>query len=125
MDPKGKKVLIVATTGPETPERCTAPFLFAREAAQKGAEVGICFIIRSVLLLKEGVAQTLYAKESGSPLSEFIRDALAAGVTFYVCDAALQMCDLAADDLIEEVENLIGPAFLITRGLEADLVLTF
>jgi hypothetical protein len=29
------------------------------------------------------------------------------------------------DDLIEEAENLVGPSFLITKGVEADLVLNF
>jgi predicted peroxiredoxin len=125
MDPTGRKVLIVATTGPKAPERCIAPFLFAREAALKGARVSVCFVLRGVLLLKKGVAETLYAKEGGDPLSDFVRHALVAGVEFYVCDAALQMCDMTPDDLIEEVENLVGPSFLITKGIEADLVLNF
>ena len=125
MDPKGKRVLVVATTGPEAPERCTAPFFFASEAARKGADVSICFILRSALLLKKGVARDMRAKEGGRPLSDFIRLALKAGVEFYVCDAALQMCDMAPDDLIEEIENLVGPSFPITQGLEADLVLSF
>jgi predicted peroxiredoxin len=125
MDPTGKKVLIVATTGPEAPERCVAPFLFAREAALKGAEVGVCFVLRGALLLKQGVAETLYGKEGGDPLSDFVRQSLVAGVTFYVCAAALEMCDMTPDDLIEEVENLVGPSFLITKGIEADLVLSF
>lgn len=125
MDFTGKQVLIVATTGPEAPERCAAPFFFAREAALKGAKVGICFVLQSALLLKKGVAETLYAKEGGHPLSTFVKAALRAGVEFDICDAALQMCDLTPDDLIEEVENLVGPSFLIAQGLEADLVLSF
>lgn len=125
MSPTGKRVLIVATTGPEAPERCAAPFFFAREAALKGAKVSLCFIVTSPLLLKKGVAETLRAKEDGSPLSNFIRRALRAGVEFHVCDAALQMCDMTPDDLIQEVESLVGPSFLITQGLEADLALNF
>ena len=125
MDPQGKTVFIVATTGPEAPERCTAPFFFGREAALKGARVSICFVLRSALLLKKGVAETLCAKEAGHPLSTFIKAALRAGVEFNVCDAALYMCDMTPDDLVEEVENLVGPSFLITKGLEADLTLSF
>ena len=125
MDPQGKTVLIVATTGPEAPERCTAPFFFGREAALQGAKVSICFILQSALLLKKGVAENLRAKEGGHPLSTFIKAALRAGVECHVCDAALQMCNMTPDDLIEEIENLVGPSFLITRGLEADLVLSF
>ena len=125
MDLKEKQVLIVATYGPEMKERCTAPFFFARAAALKGARTSICFIMQSAQLLKKGMAETLVAKEDGQPLSEFIRLALKAGVEFYVCDAALKACDLLPEDLIDEVENLVGPTFLITRGIEADLVLNF
>ena len=125
MDLTGKQVLIIATTGPEETERSTAPFFFARTAALKGARASICFILRSVLLLKKGVAETLYAKEDGQPLSEFIRLARKAGVEFYICDAALQACAMTPEDLIEEAENLVGPVFLITHGIEADLVLNF
>jgi predicted peroxiredoxin len=125
MDLKGKRVLIVATSGPEAKERCTAPFFFARAAALQGAHTSICFIMQSAGLLKQGVAEALYAKEDGQPLHEFIRLALKAGVEFYVCDAALKACDMSPDDLIEEAENLVGPTFLITQGIEADLVLNF
>jgi len=30
---------------------------------------------------------------------------------------------MTPDDLIEAVENLVGPSFLIDKGIEADLVL--
>jgi len=125
MDLKEKQVLIIATSGPEVKERCMAPFFFARAAALKGARTIICFIMQSAQLLKKGVAETLIAKEDGQPLSEFIRLARKAGVEFYVCDAALKACDLLPEDLIDEVENLVGPTFLITQGVEADLVLNF
>jgi predicted peroxiredoxin len=71
------------------------------------------------------VVETLYAKDDGRPLSDFIRLALKSGVEFFVCDAALQACDMTPDDLIPEVDNLVGPSFLITKGLDADLVLNF
>lgn len=125
MDYKNAKVLIVATCGPENPERCAAPFFFAQQAADLGASVSICFILQSPLLLKPGIAENLRAKEGGSPISDFIQIALKAGVEFNVCDAALKMNDMSPDDMIEEVDNLVGPSFLVTRGLESDLVLSF
>ena len=125
MNVKDASVLIVATCGPETPDRCAAPFYFAQKAAALGAKVGICFILHSALLLKQGVAETVYAKEGGRPVSDFIARALEYGVEFYVCDASLKMTDMSPDELIEEVDNLVGPNFLITKGIEADLVLNF
>lgn len=125
METIGKKVLITATYGPANPERCPGAFLFAQEAAQAGAEVSLCFVLQAPLLLKKGIAGDLYAKEGGRSIRQFIEEALSAGVNFYVCDAALQLCDMTPEDLIDEVENLVGPAFVITQGFDADLVLNF
>ncbi len=120
-----KKVLIVATCGPELPQRTPAPFLFAQHAAAQGHQVSICFVLQAPLLLKRDLIGVVRAKEGGRTMREWVDDTLAAGVTLYVCDAALQLCDMTPDDLIDEVENLVGPSFLITQGLASDLVLTF
>ena len=112
----GKHVLVVATFGPANPERCPAPFMFAGEAAKAGAEAGICFVLQAPQLLKRGIAQGLRPKEGGRTIREFIDEALALGVHFYVCDAALELCDMTAEDLIEEVEELVGPSFVVKQG---------
>jgi predicted peroxiredoxin len=125
MDPKGKSVLIVATFGPEAPARCPAPFMFAQAGAASGAEVSLFFVLQGVRLLKRGIAETVYAKEGGRSMRQFMDEALQAGAKFYVCAAALELNDMTPDDLVDEVENLVGPSFLITKGLEADLVLSF
>ena len=122
---KSKKVLITATYGPANPERCPGAFLFAQEAAKAGADVSLCFVLQAPLLLKHNVAETLYVKEGGRSIREFMDEAMDAGVQFYVCDAALELCDMKAEDLIEEVDLLVGPSFVIQEGLKADLVLNF
>jgi predicted peroxiredoxin len=58
-------------------------------------------------------------------MSEFIQNALNADVKFYVCAASLELNDMSPDDLIEEVDNLVGSIFLTEKGLESDLVLNF
>ncbi len=125
MHSTGKQVLIVATCGPELPQRTPAPFLFAQHAAAQGHQVSICFVLQAPLLLKRDLIETVRAKEGGRTMREWVDETLAAGVTFYVCDAALQLCDMTPDDLIDEIENLVGPSFLITQGLASDLVLSF
>ena len=122
---ESKKVFITATYGPANPERCPGAFLFAQEAAKTGAEVSLCFVLQAPLLLKKGVAETLYAKEGGRSIREFIDDTLAAGVMFYACDAAMELCDMTPEDMIEEIDMLVGPSFVITEGLKSDLVLNF
>lgn len=121
----GKHVLVVATFGSDNPERCPAPFMFAGEAVKAGAEAEICFVLQAPLLLKRGVAENLRAREEGRTIREFIDEALAMGVKFRVCDAALQLCKMTPEDLIDEVEELVGPGFLIRQGLKSDLVLSF
>lgn len=121
----GKKVLVVATFGSENPERCPGPFVFAVEAARAGAEARIVFVLQAPLILKQGVAENLRPKEDARTIREFIDEALETGVSFYVCDTALQLCDMAPEDLIEEAEDLVGPSFLIKEGLKSDLVLSF
>jgi predicted peroxiredoxin len=125
VDPEGAKVLIVMTSGPNTPERCAAPFFFAQGAAALEAEVGMFFTMAGTQLLKRGVADNLYAKEGGRSITQFIQDTLDAGVTFYVCAASLELNDMSPDDLIEDVDNLVGSTFLVTKGLESDLVMNF
>ena len=120
-----EKVLIVMTSGPDTPERCAAPFFFATGAAAMGYDVSMFFTMQGTKLLQQGVAEKVYPKEGGRPISEFIQNALNADVQFFVCSASLELNDMAPDDLIEEVDNLVGSLFLTEKGLESDLVLNF
>ena len=125
MTAETEKVLIVMTSGPDTPERCAAPFFFATGAAAMGYDVSMFFTMQGTKLLQQGVAEKVYPKEGGRPISEFIQNALNADVQFFVCSASLELNDMAPDDLIEEVDNLVGSIFLTERGLESDLVLSF
>ena len=125
VEPEGSKVLIVMTSGPETPGRCITPFYFARGAANMKAEVSMFFTMQGTLLLKKGVAETVCTQEGGRPVSTFLKAAMAGGVKFYVCSASLELNDMTPDDLIDEVDNLVGRNFLISEGLASDLVLNF
>jgi predicted peroxiredoxin len=124
MDPKDKHVFIIASFGPECPDRCSAPFFFGQKAATLGARVEICFILQSALLLKKGIAETICVREGGRTVRQFLDAAVNSGVVLHVCDAALKLNEMSSDDLIDEVDSLVGPNFLITRGLEAGLVLS-
>ena len=61
-EPEGSKILIVMTSGPETPGRCVTPFYFARGAANMKADVSMFFTMQGTLLLKKGVAETVVRK---------------------------------------------------------------
>ncbi|PKO23969.1 MAG: sulfur reduction protein DsrE [Chloroflexi bacterium HGW-Chloroflexi-1] len=117
-------VLIIMTSGPDTPRRCATPFFFASLAAAMEYEVNMFFTIDGTLLLKKGLAETVYPKAGGKPVSAFIQDALDAGVNFMACTASTELHDLAPEDLIEGVK-MVGGATMWLLAEDSKTVLTF
>ncbi len=103
-----EKVLIVMTSGPDTPRRCATPFFFASLAAAMEYEVTMFFTIDGTLLLKKGMAETIYPKAGGKPVSDFLKDAMEAGVEFLACSASTELHDLKPEDLIDGVKMVGG-----------------
>jgi uncharacterized protein len=120
-----KSVLIVVTHGPDTPEMCGAPFLYAQDAAAQGCSVEMFFTTKGTRLLKKGTGEVTYPKAGGKSVREFISETVARGVRLLVCQPSLQLNSMAEDDLIQDADTLVGTAYLITQGLQADLVLSF
>lgn len=118
------QVLIVMTSGPDTPQRCATPFFLATLAAVMEQEVRMIFTIDGILLLKQGVAEQLFAREGGKYISEFMQEALDAGVELYGCAPALELHDMTTDDLVEGVQ-MAGGAALMQWAAESSVVLTF
>jgi predicted peroxiredoxin len=104
------KILIIMTSGPDTPRRCATPFFFATLGAAMDYEVTMFFTIDGTLLLKKGMAETVYPKEGGKPVSDFLQDAMDAGVKFTACTASMELHDLTVDDLIDDVKMVGGAA---------------
>jgi uncharacterized protein len=114
----------MVTSGPDTPRRCATPFFFASLAAAMENDVTMFFTIDGTLLLKKGVAETIYPKAGGEPVSYFLREALDAGVKMLACTASTDLHGLHPSDLIEEVE-MVGGATMLQLAEEATTVLTF
>ena len=119
------KVMIIMTSGPDTPRRCATPFFFATLGAAMEYEVTMFFTIDGTLLLKKGVAETVYPKEGGKPVSEFIQDAQDAGVRFMACTASTELHDIDPEtDMIDGVK-MVGGAWMWQEAEECETVLTF
>lgn len=103
------KILIIMTSGPDTPRRCATPFFFATLAAAMDYEVTMFFTIDGTLLLKKGMAETVYPKEGGKPVGDFLKDAQDAGVEFLACSASMELHDLKPEDLIDGI-TMVGGA---------------
>ncbi len=118
------RVMIIMTSGPDTPRRCATPFFFASLAAAMEYECIMFFTIDGTLLLKKGLAETVYPKAGGKPVSEFIQDAMDAGVQFLACTASTELHDLQPSDLIDGVK-MVGGASMWQLAEDSKTVLTF
>ena len=118
------KVMIIMTSGPDTPRRCATPFFFASLAAAMEYDVTMFFTIDGTLLLKKGMAETVYPKEGGKPVSNFIQDAIDADVTFLACTASTELHNLQPSDLIDGVK-MVGGAAMWQLAEDCKTVLTF
>ncbi len=118
------RVLIIMTSGPDTPRRCATPFFMASLGAAMEYQVDMFFTIDGTLLLKKGLAETVYPKAGGKPVSAFIQDALDAGVNFLACTASTELHDLTPEELIDGVK-MVGGATMWQLAEDAKTVLTF
>jgi len=118
------KILIVMTSGPETPRRCATPFFFATLAAAMEYEVTMFFTIDGTLLLKKGVAENVYPKAGGKPISAFIQDAVEAGVKFTACTASTELNDINLEDIMDGVK-MVGGAYMWQLAEDAKTTMTF
>jgi len=118
------QVFIIMTSGPDTPHRCATPFFFATLGAAMDYDVKMFFTIDGTLLLKKGLAETVYPKEGGKPVSDFLNDAIDAGVEFLACTASMELNDLEESDLIDGVK-MVGGATMWQIAEDSEIVLTF
>ncbi|HVC10827.1 MAG TPA: DsrE/DsrF/DrsH-like family protein [Burkholderiales bacterium] len=115
-----KLMIVMVNTDPKNGSELGAPFFQASVAAAMEYEVEVILTGRSGQLAIKGVAEKLHVKE-GSPKSvyDFIKDAHEAGVKFKVCTPTL---DLWGEDLIPEIEETVGGAYVISQAMDDDVV---
>lgn len=118
------KILIIMTSGPDTPRRCATPFFFATLATAMDYEVTMFFTIDGTLLLKKGLADNVFPKQGGKSAGEFMREAIESGVKMTACSASLELHDLKPEDLIPEAQ-IVGGASMWQMAEESKIVLTF
>lgn len=120
-----KKLVILQTSGLDTPFRLPSPFFIATAAAAMEMEAIMVFTAKGCGILKKGEAAKVLIKKGGKSIAYFLNLALDAGVKFYYCQPGLELMDMSADELIKEVDGVIGAAAFVDMVQEADIVLTF
>ncbi|MBM3373594.1 MAG: DsrE/DsrF/DrsH-like family protein [Betaproteobacteria bacterium] len=115
-------MIVMANTDPARAAELGAPFFQATVAAAMDYHVELVFTGSAGQLAKKGVAENLFVKQGASKsVYDFIRDAHEAGVKFKVCTPTLE---LWGDDLIPEVTEIVGGAYIIEQAMD-DEVVTF
>jgi len=115
-----KLMIIMVNTDPNNGSEMGAPFFQATVAAAMDYEVEVIMTGRAGELAKKGFAETLYAHE-GNPktIYDFIQEAHDAGVVFKVCTPTLE---LWGGDLIPEISETVGAAYIISEAMGGDTV---
>lgn len=115
-----KLMIVMVNTDPRNAAELGAPFFQASVAAAMEYDVEVVLTGRAGELAVKGVAEKLHVKE-GSPKSvyDFMKDAHEAGVKFKVCTPTL---DLWGEDLIPEIEETVGGAYVISQAMDDDVV---
>jgi len=115
-----KLMIVMVNTDPRNGAELGAPFFQATVAAAMEYEVEVILTGRAGELAVKGVAEKLHVKE-GSPKSvyDFMKDAHEAGVKFKVCTPTLE---LWGEDLIPEIEETVGGAYVISQAMDDDVV---
>lgn len=115
-----KLLIVMVNTDPKNGAELGAPFFQATVAAAMEYEVEVVLTGRAGELAVKGVAENLYVQD-GSPKSvyDFIKDAKEAGVRFKICTPTLE---LWGEDLIPEIEETVGGAYVIGEAMDDDTV---
>ncbi len=122
---KRSKLLIIQTSGSQTPDRVSPPFFIAATAAAMDMDATIVFTVNGASIVERRAAERISVQGGKSTLKSFLDEAVSAGVKRMVCHQSLDLNDLASDNLIDEVEEVVGAAALLDMTRDADHVLTF
>jgi len=126
IDNDEQSVLIIMTSGPSTPSRCATPFFLGSILAAMDADVRIFFTMEGVRLIQKGIAEDLVAMEGGKRIIDFLREAKAAGVKLNACMPAMPGYEIDIEnDLIDEVDEVVGGGVLADLILTSDKVISF
>lgn len=117
---KKKLLIVMSSSDPAQPASCYAPLFQATIAAALSHEVEVVLTGISGQLAIAGKAESVEINlDTHSTLYDVIQEAHHAGVIFRACNTSLEM---AAEELIPEVEEKVGAAHVIDEAMDDDTV---
>jgi predicted peroxiredoxin len=105
-----EKLVIMATHGPEDPERATIPFVMACAALASDVAVVMGFQADGVCLVQQGEADTVQAREF-PPLAKLLNDFRELGGTMLVCSPCAKSRGIA-ESLVPGAEIVAAARFV-------------
>lgn len=115
-----KLLIIMVNTDPNNSAALGTPFFQATVAAAMEYDVEVILTGRSGEMAIRGVAEKLYIKpDTNKTVYDIMREAYDAGVKFKVCTPTLE---LWGDDLIPEITETIGGAYVISEAMDDNTV---
>ena len=97
------KLLVVATHGPDDPNRATLAFLAAKSAKENGDDAEIFLMNDAVLLAKKGVAENIQGVGLAS-FPEVLEIVQILEIPIWVCKPCAEARGIKKEDLIEGAE---------------------
>lgn len=111
-----KLMIIMANSQPDNVNQLISPLSQATIAAAMEFEVEMVFTGHAGAIVKSGEAQKLtLPADPERNVYHLIQEAKNAGVKFKVCTTALEVW---GDDLIPEIEETVGGAYLISEAMD-------
>ena len=117
---KKKLLIIMSNADPEKPDSCYAPLFQATIAAALSHEVEVVLTGVSVhLAIADTAEKSEVNLDTHRTVYDIIKEAHQAGVTFKACNTSIRV---AAEELIEEVEERVGAAYVIVEAMDDNTV---
>jgi predicted peroxiredoxin len=115
-----KLLIIMSNSDPAQPDSCYAPLFQATVAAALSHDVEVVFTGVSVQLAVGNHAEKAEVNlETHRTIHDIIKEAHQAGVSFKACNTSLKM---AAEEMIEEVEERVGAAYVIGEAMDENTI---
>ena len=117
---KKKLLIILANSDPANAAELGAPLFQATVAAAMSHEVEVVITGNVGLLASTGYADNLEINhDTHRSVYDVIKEAHKAGVVFKVCAPSVQ---IYGDDLIPEIEESVGSAYVVSEAMDDDTV---
>jgi len=118
-----KKLVLMATHGPENPELATIPFVMAVTAQASDVDVLMGFQGNGVMLTVKGMADHV-AAAGFPPLSDLLKTYGESGGKLYVCGPCVGSRKIAQQDLVDGA-TIVGAATFVAECVAATNVLVY